>query len=152
QHEQKFKCLLIVPTVQLVNQMYDDFQEYSSKNEWNVEDYCHKIYSGKEKITDKPIIISTWQSLNNFPNKYFKQFTTVIVDEAHTAKSKSITNILQNCDNAIYRIGTTGTIEKDCQINQLTLEGLLGPVHKEISIQELIDQDYVSDIKVNCVL
>jgi len=39
------KILLVVPTTSLVEQMYKDFEDYG----WNVESYCHRIYSGKEK-------------------------------------------------------------------------------------------------------
>ena len=58
------KILILVPTTNLVTQMYNDFKDYSSKqSEWNVEEQCHVIYSGKEKESDKQIYISTWQSL-----------------------------------------------------------------------------------------
>ena len=39
------KVLIIVPTTSLVDQMYADFADYGM----NVEEGCHKIYSGKEK-------------------------------------------------------------------------------------------------------
>ena len=49
------KTLIIVPTTSLVEQMVNDFNDYG----WNADDHVHKIYSGKDKNTDKPIIIST---------------------------------------------------------------------------------------------
>jgi reverse gyrase len=39
------KILLVVPTTSLVEQMYKDFQDYG----WDAENYCHRIYSGREK-------------------------------------------------------------------------------------------------------
>ena len=58
------QVLLVVPTTQLVHQMFKDFDEYASMDDsWNAEDNCHKIYAKQEKKTDKPIIISTWQSI-----------------------------------------------------------------------------------------
>ena len=42
------KVLIIVPTTSLVEQMYKDFYEYG----FDVEKYCHRIYSGKDKQTD----------------------------------------------------------------------------------------------------
>ena len=42
------KMLIVVPTTNLVSQMYGDFRDYSSHDKnWNVEKHCHKIYSGK---------------------------------------------------------------------------------------------------------
>ena len=60
------KCLLIVPTTSLVEQMYTDFQSYG----WNVKKYCHRLYSGYSNQTDKKVLISTWQSLYKLPKKY----------------------------------------------------------------------------------
>ena len=46
------KILIIVPTTSLVEQMVNDFNDYG----WNADEHVHKIYSGKDKNTDKPII------------------------------------------------------------------------------------------------
>ena len=52
------KILILVPTTSLVEQMYSDFIDYGWKDE-----YIHRIYSGHERTTEKPVIVSTWQSL-----------------------------------------------------------------------------------------
>ena len=46
------KQLIIVPTTSLVEQMYGDFADYSTKNGWKVQENCHRIYGGKEKTND----------------------------------------------------------------------------------------------------
>ena len=69
--------LVIVPTTSLVEQMYKDFEEYG----WESETYCHKIYSGREKETDAPVTITTWQSIYKLDRKYFEKFDVVIGDE-----------------------------------------------------------------------
>ena len=43
--EKNKKILLVVPTTSLVEQMFKDFQDYG----WDAENYCHRIYAGKEK-------------------------------------------------------------------------------------------------------
>ena len=49
------KAIVIVPTTALVEQMYKDFQDYSSKDKsFDPEEMLHKIYSGQEKETDAP--------------------------------------------------------------------------------------------------
>jgi superfamily II DNA or RNA helicase len=53
------RVLIVVPTTSLVEQMYKDFEDYG----WDAEGNCHKIYSGKERITDKSVVITTWQSI-----------------------------------------------------------------------------------------
>ena len=104
---QNLKGLVIVPTTSLVEQLTSDFADYNNEN---MEQYIHKIYQGKEKTTDKPLTISTWQSLYKMPPEYFKQFDYVIGDEAHLFKAQSLTTILTSCVNAKYRIGLTGTL------------------------------------------
>lgn len=73
------KILIVVPTTSLVEQMYKDFIDYG----WDAEAHCHKIYAGYEKVSDKDVTITTWQSIYKMPKKYFDEFTTVIGDEAH---------------------------------------------------------------------
>jgi superfamily II DNA or RNA helicase len=144
------KVLLIVPTVSLVTQMYNDFIEYSSMNKWDVEANCHCIYSGKEKHSKKQVIITTWQSAINQDPEYFEQFSTVIVDEAHQAKSKSISTILERCKSTPVRVGLTGTLD-GMHTNRLVIEGLTGPVHKVITTKELMDLDLLAKLKIDCI-
>ena len=82
--------LIIVPTTSLVEQMVNDFKQYG----WDADSHVHKIYSGKDKNTDKEVIISTWQSIYKFPKRYFDDIDCVIGDEAHLFKSKSLTGIM----------------------------------------------------------
>ena len=72
------------------------FKEYG----WDADSHVHKIYSGKDKNTDKEVIISTWQSIYKFPKRYFDDIDCVIGDEAHLFKSKSLTGIMTKLHNA----------------------------------------------------
>ena len=101
------KTLIIVPTTSLVEQMVNDFKEYG----WDADAHVHKIYSGKDKNTDKEVIISTWQSIYKFPKRYFDDIDCVIGDEAHLFKSKSLTGIMTKLHNAKYRFGFPGTLD-----------------------------------------
>ena len=145
--------LIIVPTTSLVEQMYSDFADYSEKDNWNVDENCHRIYSGKEKFGLKQrVLISTWQSIYKLPGHWFIDFGMVIGDEAHNFKAKSLTSIMEKCTEARFRIGTTGTLDGS-QTHQLVLEGLFGPVYKVTTTKELIDNNDLSqlDIKI-CLL
>jgi len=60
--------LLIVPSINLVEQMYADFIDYGIekyKANTNTDIEINRIYSGTVKNLDADIIISTWQSLMN---------------------------------------------------------------------------------------
>ena len=108
---QNLKGLIIVPTTSLVEQLYSDFTDYSSENGFLVEDAVHRIYQGKDKVSDKALIISTWQSLYTLPASYFEQFDYVIGDEAHLFKAQSLTTILTSATKTKYRIGLTGNLD-----------------------------------------
>ena len=144
---QNLKGLVIVPTTSLVEQLYSDFADYNNEN---MEPFLHRIYQGKEKDTDKPLTISTWQSLYKMPKEYFEQFDYIIGDEAHLFKAQSLTTILTSCINAKYRFGLTGTLD-GTKTHKLVLEGLFGPVKKVISTKELIDKGEVSNFDIKCL-
>jgi superfamily II DNA or RNA helicase len=144
---QNLKGLVIVPTTSLVEQLYSDFGDYNDGEMTNV----HRIYQGKEKDSDKDLIISTWQSLYKMPPEYFKQFDYVIGDEAHLFKAQSLTTILTSCVNAKYRIGLTGTLD-GTKTHKLVLEGLFGSVRKVITTKELIDKDQLSNFEIKCLV
>jgi superfamily II DNA or RNA helicase len=145
---QNLKGLVIVPTTSLVEQLYSDFADYNNEN---MEPFLHRIYQGKEKDTDKPLTISTWQSLYKLPKEYFEQFDYIIGDEAHLFKAQSLTTILTSCVNAKYRIGLTGTLD-GTKTHKLVLEGLFGPVRKVISTKELIDKQQLSNFEIKCLV
>ena len=151
-HNNDNKVLIIVPTTSLVEQMYSDFADYSSKDSWNTEDVCHRIYSGREKFgVEKRVIISTWQSIHKLQQSWFLDYGMVIGDEAHNFKAKSLTSILEKCVNAEYRVGTTGTLD-GTQTHQLVLEGLFGPVHKVITTKQLMDSNDLSQLEIDILL
>jgi len=145
QHDRKH--LIIVPSTSLVAQMNKDFADYG----FNSKDNIHEIMSGRSKETDKPIIISTWQSLYKMPKKFFQQFGTVVVDECHGVKAKSLTNIMTKMTDTPYRFGTTGTLD-GMLTNKLVVEGLLGAVRKVTQTKDLIDKKVLADFMVKAIV
>ena len=142
-----YKCLLIVPTTSLVEQMYTDFESYG----WNVKKNCHRLYSGYSNQTDKKVLISTWQSLYKLPKSYFEQFGCVFGDEAHLFKSKSLTEIMTKLIDCKYRIGLTGTLD-GAHTHKLVLEGLFGAVNKVTTTKKLMDKKQLSNLTVRCLI
>ena len=68
--ESSKKVLVVVPTTSLVEQMYADFESYG----FDSDGEAHKIYSGKDKVTNKKVIITTWQSVYKLGKEWFQQF------------------------------------------------------------------------------
>ena len=141
------KILIVVPTTSLVEQMVNDFISYG----WNADDFIHKIYSGKDKVTDKNIIISTWQSIYKFPKRYFDDIDCVIGDEAHLFKSKSLTGIMTKLHNAKYRFGFTGTLDGS-KTHKWVLEGLFGECERVTKTDDLIKEGYLSKFRIKVLL
>jgi len=141
------RTLIIVPTISLVSQLASDFSDYGYDSDTNV----HRIFGGQEKDSNKPVTISTWQSLYKLPKSYFKDFDVVIGDEAHQFKAKSLGDIMTSLVNAKYRIGTTGTLD-GTKTHKLVLEGLFGTVRKVITTKELMDAKHLADFDIKCLL
>lgn len=146
------KGLIIVPTTSLVEQLTSDFADYSSENGFDVSENIHKIYQGKDKVSDtSKLYVSTWQSIYNLPKEYFESFDFVIGDEAHLFKAQSLTKILTQCINTKYRVGLTGTLDGS-KTHKLVLEGLFGKEKKVITTKELMDRKQVADFKIKCLI
>ena len=140
------KTLIIVPTTSLVHQMASDFEDYGLP-----KGMVHKIMSGEEKDTDKPFVVSTWQSIYKLPKKWFQQFNVVIGDEAHLFKAKSLTSILSAMDNCKYRFGFTGTLD-GTQTHKLVLEGLFGAVRKVTTTADLMEQKHLAELTIKALV
>ena len=141
------QVLLIVPTTSLVEQMYKDFEDYG----YDVKENVHRIYSGKDKSTDKPIIISTWQSIYRFSKDWFDTMGCVFGDEVHLFKAKSLSGIMNKCVNAEYRYGTTGTLD-GTETNKLVLEGLFGPTNTVTSTAKLQKDKRLAELDITILL
>jgi superfamily II DNA or RNA helicase len=136
--------LLIVPTISLVSQMVEDWREYG----WtNVEQSVHSIRGGVKKDTDKPIVVSTWQSIFKQPEDWFDRYTTVLGDECHLYKAESLRGIMEKVPNCAVRIGVTGTLD-DAKSNKLMVEGVFGPSYQVARTADLQTQGHLTPITV----
>lgn len=141
------KLIIVVPSVYLVEQLYNDFDDYSKNEEWNAEENCHKIFSGKSKTTDKRITITTWQSIQNEKRDFFSDFRFMAFDEVHGATANKLIKIAENLLNCDYRVGVTGTL-KNTKANSLVLEGLFGPVHEIKKTIDLIKDGQAAEFSI----
>ena len=145
-HLMNLKTLILVPTTSLVEQMYSDFIDYGWKDE-----HIHRVYAGHDKGSKKPVVISTWQSLYKLHRPYFAQYGCIIGDEAHLFKAKSLTDIMARSADCKYRFGLTGTLD-GTQTHRLVLEGLFGKVTQVTTTKELMDDETLAKLDIDCVV
>lgn len=140
------KILIVVPTTSLVHQMSSDFVSYGCP-----EKYIHKIFSGQEKLTDAPFVITTWQSVYKLPKVWFSQFHCVVGDEAHLFKANSLKTMMSKLVVCPYRFGFTGTLD-GTQTHKLVLEGMFGSVKKVTTTAELMEQKHVTKLRIKSIV
>ena len=141
------KILILVPSQMLVDQMYNDFVDYSSHNGWRVDQNAHTIIGGKPKTARKMVYISTWQSIYKEDPEYFTVFGRVINDETHLASGASITAIMNNCVNAYQRVGMTGTLKNE-KIHPILVMSLFGHIKRVVTSKQLIDAGRATELAV----
>lgn len=141
------KTLLIVPRLGLVDQMFADFEEYG----YDVDKYVHKVFAGQEKNVDKPIVVSTWQSMKDMDEDYLSQFHVVLGDEVHGFKATELKGIMERLQDCEIRIGVTGSLD-GLPTNELVIQGLFGPIHRVATTEELIEQGYLSNLDIDCIV
>jgi len=146
--EENDRLLLVVPNTTLVEQMAKDFIGYGYKRVNNIE----KIYHGQEKNFSSQIIISTWQSLYKYEYEFFEQFRGIIIDECHGAKANKLRYVSENCINAEFRLGTTGTLQSDL-LERYQVTSHLGTPFRTKTTVELVSEGHLSEFLVkNTVL
>ena len=146
--KEELKTLLIVPSTQLVEQMFNDFYEYG----WHeVEDKVCMIYSGKQRLINRPVILSTWQSLYTDKDKEeLAKFKCILVDEAHgnSSNSKALTGMARNAINAEYRIGLSGSFPNEGTADWLSTVGAMGQIKVYSTYKTLQEAGYIADFKI----
>lgn len=138
--------LIIVDSTTAVHQMVQDFVEYGA----DASD-MHKIFGGQEKNVSNRIVVSTWQSLLDMPQKFFDRFEVIVGDEAHHFAATTFTKLMEKIRYARYRFGFTGTI-KGSKCNSMVLEGLFGRIKQIVTTKQLMDAGYVAQLDIKCIV
>jgi superfamily II DNA or RNA helicase len=145
------KVLILVPTVALTTQMKNDFADYSSRSDWSAEKNVHTISAGLDKDTDKPIVVSTFQSIYKMPVEWYEQFGAIIGDEGHKIKSSTISSIFMNSTKCRFKIACTGTLhDMKCHLKQMI--GLTGDVVEVADAKDLIAEGQLVPLKVSGII
>jgi superfamily II DNA or RNA helicase len=147
------KILMIVPSIDLVKQGYNDFNEYQEffKTE------C--IWSGGKLVESSNLTIGTFQSLIKFLDKkdkkynpaFFNDYDLVFVDEVHRATAAQTKEIISQpfMQKVKLAFGMTGTLPKEKSSEFYGLASLIGAKIQTIKPRQLMDEGYISDIHIN---
>lgn len=157
------RILMIVPSIDLVKQGYNDFKEY--KEFFKTE--C--VWGGGKLVESANLTIGTFQSLIKFlekkdskgkPNKkynphFYDGYDCVFVDEVHRATASQTKEIISQpfMQHVKVAFGMTGTLPPEKSIEYYCLSSLIGAKINTIKPRELMDAGYISDIHINqCIL
>lgn len=155
--EQYGRTIVIVPSTDLVQQTYDDYEMVGLDV---------GMFYGDRKEFNHQHTITTWQSMNSLWKKtkkdevplteqdihdFISGVVCFMVDEAHTAAADALQSVLgQVMRNIPLRWGLTGTIPKD-PVLVAKIKCNIGDVVFTISAKELQDKKILSTCNVNCI-
>lgn len=141
------RVLIVVPTVGLTKQLLGDFRDYSSSNNWPADENVHLISGGADHSVNKPIVISTFQSLAKSEAKWLNGFGCLFTDEGHSITAKSFQNIYGKATNVPFRLACTGTLH-DTKCGILSMQALTGPIFSIAETKDLIANGQLVPMKI----
>lgn len=134
--------LVLVPTIQLVEQTYNDFVTYGIEN--------ISKWSGKNKLDpNSKIIIAGTQILlsDNTDLSILNDVNILLIDECHGFKKENEINKIFKFINTPYKFGFTGTMPSTI-IDEWNIIGKIGPIVYQEKTQDLKAKKYISDFKI----
>lgn len=140
-NQDKFKCLVIVPTLNLVHQTCKDFEEY------NVSMSVCK-WTGSEKLNDSAnVIVANVGILQSTKTdiEWVKYIDMLVVDEVHMLRKGNKINKLIKGIITPNKYGLTGTLPESL-IDQWNIFGQIGPKLYEKNSKDLRDDDYIGKV------
>lgn len=147
------RIIVVVPSKMLVEQLYADFENYSTYpgSNWKASTFCQKVSGNYSKFIEKPIVITTWQSLKTLHKSTILDAGAIFIDECHTVRGPVLAELLEAAVGCDIRHGLTGTLD-DMESNIMAAQGLLGPAKRIVTAKEIIDAGRATEVKVNCII
>lgn len=144
------RILIIVPSKTLCLQLINDFADYDSLNDRKIT--VETIFSGSKRLYDADVVCGTYQSLREYEEDYFDDFSVMICDELHGAKAFSIRNQIYNklkyCE---FIFGMTGTFPKYNSLDYIHIVSMFGPEIVNVSAMELIQSGVANPVKIKSI-
>jgi superfamily II DNA or RNA helicase len=142
--DRNYKILILVPNIQLVSQLNNDFIEYGIKE--NIVKMFSSFSLDPIQNSNK-IIIANRQWLQTHNKELPTDINAIIVDEVHQIKKDSkVEGFVEKFDCKI-KIGLTGTLPDD-EINQLNIMGIFGSILIEKTPYELQDRNILAKTNI----
>lgn len=144
------KGYLIVPNVNLLTQLYQDFSDYFngdfSKERDEFLQCIDKQGGGYVSEFNNFLVISTWQSLMN-RRDVLDRSDFILCDELQKYSSDVSSEIVKESINAKYKWGLTGTLPENVSAT-MTLLGLFGAPKRYIRACELIERGLATPVEI----
>lgn len=140
------KFLIIVPTIQLVEQTYTDFLEYG------YDESVISRWSGSYPYQGTQITIASVSILQSSKSdlSILKDINVLIVDEVHILKKgNGISKLIEKVQTH-NRFGFTGTLPEET-VDHWNIFGTIGPILYEKAGDELRKEKYITDAKIDIV-
>jgi len=142
--KQDFKCALVVPSLSLVEQTIDKFQEYGVN-------FTYSKWTGNNPLnlaTDVIVCnIGILQSKNT-DTSILETVDMLIVDEVHILRTGNSINKIIDTIITPHRFGFTGTMPES-KIDTWNIIGKMGPQLYERKSYELRKDNFVSSVQIS---
>jgi superfamily II DNA or RNA helicase len=137
----KARFLYITPAERLVKQVSTESRKFLP--DWNITQFGGAVKDN----TGTDMVVCTAAILNKrfkelVSSGFFKSFTGILADEAHTS-SKSYANAMLS-SSAYFRFSASDTTKEDNIEKNLLLTGLYGPIYGRMEANELISIDRIA--------
>ena len=140
----KFKCLLIVPDLGLVNQTFQDFEDYNAL-------FKYTRWTGKIKpdLTANVIIANLGILQSQFKdNDWLQDVDMVIIDECHKLKKNNKINKMVQSIKTVHKFGLTGTLP-DNKPDEWNILGKIGTIVYEKDSYSLRTEQHLTIAKTS---
>lgn len=139
--------LIVVPSVMLVKQLAQDFEDYQKDGFLQMD----KIHGGSKRNKGARIVIGNVDALINYDFDFFQQFGAIFYDEAHKLKTSQyqqiIGNYMYNLNlKCIYAVSGTFYGTEDSQ--DFPAEAISGPILIRIGAKQLMDEGSIAQLKI----
>ncbi len=139
------QIVLIVDQKSLADQLASEFKDFCNDEEFL--DWISVFHSdSKNKDINSKLIVTTYSSFNN-NKQIYKNVKGVIVDEAHTAKAKTLKDVLSYLSNAEYRFGFTGSFPSN-KLEQNTIKSVLGKILYNKELMKSVNEGIITDFYI----
>lgn len=146
-HEPNTLILITVPTLQLIEQTYNDFIQYGINSDdisrWSAE---HNLnLNAKIIIAGTSILLSKKQDTS-----WLKYVDVLVVDEDHGIKPGNKINKIINKIKTPHKFGFTGSMPED-KLDEWFIIGTFGPIMYRKLSHELREEGYIANVKIKII-